>query len=411
MADFGTDSRGGIDDRVRLNLGGDDVLIAESYEVRASILSQPAQFSLRLGQGSLIAPLLEKYPPYTPFKLYIGTVLQQTGFIDGLHAEGSTGATELTITGQDALMVLHRNEIEAEISLNDDTYTSLTKRALTACGLDPNNLVTSAQADRNLRTGVRVTETGEPTSPDQVITDNTTGTDDSTTTIGVVTKKIQTRLGERWFEFVRRYLDRAGLFLWAGADGKFILSAPNPNQKPVYKIVRRRGQDRNAVNVITASFSNDTRGRHTVAVICGRSGGGKHGRAKAITATTDDEMVNWTKDGIGTGTQIVLVVRDANVHTNEQADFLGHRKIAEERRSGYQISYTLSGHTTPTIGGKSRAVWAPDTIVSVEDDEFGINDDFWIESVEYRRGPETTTTIRLMRKIDLVFGSTESDVE
>jgi hypothetical protein len=48
-------------------------------------------------------------------------------------------------------------------------------------------------------------------------------------------------------------------------------------------------------------------------------------------------------------------------------------------------------------------VWAPDTIVDVDDDEFGISGQFWVESVTFKR-PPTTTTLVLMRPSDLVFG-------
>ena len=68
------------------------------------------------------------------------------------------------------------------------------------------------------------------------------------------------------------------------------------------------------------------------------------------------------------------------------------------------LSYTLAGHTTPRIGGRDRVVWAVDTVVEVDDQELGIAGTFWIEAVEFSRGPETNTTITLMRPGDLVFG-------
>jgi prophage tail gpP-like protein len=97
-------------------------------------------------------------------------------------------------------------------------------------------------------------------------------------------------------------------------------------------------------------------------------------------------------------------VRDVNVSTDEQAEFFARRKLAESRRTGWQLTYTVAGHSTRAIGGLGRAVWTPDTVVEVEDDEFGLRDLFYIEAVDFRR-PPTTTTLTLMRTGDLVFGS------
>jgi prophage tail gpP-like protein len=58
-----------------------------------------------------------------------------------------------------------------------------------------------------------------------------------------------------------------------------------------------------------------------------------------------------------------------------------------------------------------RAVWAPDTVVRVLDDEHGISGDFWIEGVTFRGSSShgTTTELTLMRPEDLVFGEGEFD--
>lgn len=404
MADFSTDARGGIDDRVRLELGGQEVLIAESYEVSASILSQPARFSLRLGHGDVAKKIIQAYPVNTPFRLSIGNVLQQSGRTDGYHLDQSVGATEVTIFGRDALAPVHDGEVEAEMSFTDDTYASLVRKALDAVGLNGAALKASADADRKLRTGVPVESHAQPT------------TDPSALAVGRVQRAIQCRIGEPWFHFVRRYLDRAGLFLWGAADGSAILSAPNINQAPAYRILRRRGQTRNDVNVTRASLVADYSKRHTTITVYARSGGRKYGRAKAEGAVVDEEMVNdpiqnangeWVSVGIKNRNRSA---RDANVHTVEQAEFLANRLLAEERRESWRLEYTLAGHTTPSlVNGGGRAVWTPDTLVEVVDDEFGLNDTYWIESVEHRRAPQTETTIRLLRRKDCLFGTSETE--
>ena len=392
MAKFGTDDRGGIDDRVRLELDGKEVLIAETYEVTAGVLSQPAAFSLRLGHGDVAAKIIRNFPPKTPFKLFIGDAVQQSGETDGFVAEGSAGATGVTIRGRDALAPLHDGFVDAEKSFKDATYTSLVGAALKAVGITTGELVVSARADRQIKAGVKIVELAPPRTVDEIIAD--AGKSDTGASFQVV---LQSKLGERWYEFVRRHIDRAGLFLWAGVKGDFILSQPNAQQKPAYRIVRQRGKSNNAVNVVSAEFQNETTHRYSEIIIYGRGGGRKFGRTKSKGKFTDDEM-------IALGYKRPLVLRDANVQSVLQAQFLARRKLAEAKRQGFALTYKLAGHSTPTIDGKDRAVWSPDTIVEVEDDEFAIKDLFYIENVVHRRAPETTTTIRLMRPDDLIFG-------
>lgn len=413
MAQFGTDERGGLDDRVRLELGGTEVLISESYDVQAGILSQPAAFSVRLGHGGVAAELMRKFPPKTPFKLRIGEVDQYTGETDGYRAEGSAGATEVSIRGRDSLAPLWDAYVQNEKSYLHSTFSNLVRSALEELQLDPSRLKTSARADRQIRAGVPLVELAPPRTVDEIVADvqrpAATVTGPRQTNYA---SSIQTKLGERWYDFIRRYLDRAGLFLWSGADGSYILSQPNANLKPAYRIVRQRGKNVNAVNVESAEFVNETTHRHSSVTVYGRGGGKKKGRGKSRGSAIDDEMFNGFRRSAEAaggpderGYHRPLVVRDANCGSLAQAEFLALRKLAEERRAGWSLVYKLTGHTTPSISGRERAVWTFDTLVEVDDEEFGIQGIFYIENVAYHRGSDgTSTTIRLMRTSDLIFG-------
>ncbi|WP_394849707.1 hypothetical protein LZC95_19920 [Pendulispora brunnea] len=411
MGDVAAHERGGLDDRVRLELGGQEVVVAESYEVRAGILSQPAAFGVRLGHGDVAAKLFKKYPPKTPFRLYIGDVLQQCGETDGYRAESSVGATEVTLRGRDSLAPLYDGYVERERSYLDSTFSELVRSALREVGLDPAKLRTSGRADRSIRAGVPITELGPPRTVDEIAL-SSGGRAPNPSGETNYAASIQTKLGERWFEFLRRYLDRGGLFLWSSTDGGFVLSQPNANLKPTYRIVRQRGKHDNSVNVLHAELVHETTHRHSEVVIYGRGGGRKFGRTKSRGSFVDNEMWQGFRQGPeaaggpdAQGYRRPLVLRDANVSTPGQAEFLALRRLAEERRAGWSLVYRLAGHTTPAIQGGGRAVWTFDTLVEVSDDEFDLHETFYIENVEYVRGSDgTTTTIRLMRLRDLVFG-------
>lgn len=388
---------GAADDRVALRLGGDEVFIAETYTVKSAILTQPAAWSMRLGHAKTTADLLHKYPPNTPFELFIAGNLQQTGTVDMVGAEQSAGATEFTIRGRDSLAPLHDDLIDAERAFNTETYIDLVQAQLKAVGLGDRLIVASNRSNRQVKAGVPLVEL-EPVKTVQEILLEAGGVP---TGGGSVTHvQIQARLGERRYEFLMRYLSMAGLFLWAAADGGFVLSEPNSKQEPAYAIARGiKDQTRNTVTVKHASFTNDTAHRFRLYDAYGRGAGRKGGHTKALGTFLDTEM-----DAFGfTKTK---TIRAATVRTAEQAQFVARKMAAEDRRQGYQLRYTVSGHTVP-VKGNLRAVWTPDTVVRVDDELLNLHDSFYLEACEYRRSPQTETELTLVRRDDLVFGPNE----
>lgn len=433
-------------DTVTLELGGGEVLKATSWNIRQSILAQPGEFEVTLGQGKTLKTLLEMFPPNTPFQLSINGNLRMTGRTDGYRASGD--ATELTIFGRDALAPIHDAHVTGDKSFNDDTYTSLVHKVLSECGLGNTKLsATGNNINRKLMSGVPIKELAPARTIDQILADTSPADKGSTTHAGNA-KALQAKLGEKWFEFLRKQLDRAGLMLWATGDGNFVLSAPNVEQFPMAQLVRQRGALRNKVNVIRADLLNDTRPRFTFAIVYGKSGGKKFGRATSKGSASDAEMVKLgfgnaieiarrggrsgasrlmpartideilaseaknaakgssTKGKTIPGNSRALVIRDAICTNEAQAAYLAARKLAEARRHGYQLVYTVAGLSIESpLGG--RGVWTPDTMVSVFDEEFGISDSFWVESVEFARRPQSNTTIHLMRPEDVLFGAAE----
>lgn len=391
---------GGFDDEVRLELDGQAIHIAESWDMVESILAQPATWSMQLGNSAVAAEIIERYPKRTPFRAFIGDTLQLSGHIDGIGARGQ--ATQVLIKGRDGLADLHDSGIEQIRSFRDGTYTDIVKYALEAVGLDPTKLISSNAANRKIKTGIPIAELESPAVSDLVLSEEVSKPGEGLS-VGAVTKQEhQNQINESALAFVRRHIDRAGLFLWATADGHFVLSLPNGKQKAAYRLIRRKdGRDEGA-NIVDFDFMDDATHRHGIAAVYARSGGRKHGRVKISTGVTDQEMVN-TPD-FARGYRTVVVYRDANVQNKDQCEFFCRRKLAEERRNGYQLSYTVAGHTLPAIGGGRRAVVTPDTTIEVIDEVLGIEETMYIETVRRQRHDRTTTSLRLMRLGDLLFG-------
>lgn len=373
---------GAGDDIVVLELGGEQMTLYSGYSVETSIFTQPAAWSLRLGSGATAKELIAKAPPNTPFKIRIGGTLVQSGMTDGFEGSDGEGATEVTFSGRDALAPLHDGYVLAENSFVGVTYEQIVEKALRAVGIGSFVLVFDNDANRKAISGGKAAPNKTPAPAGQK-------------PIGHI---VYVRIGDRWYDFVRSHLERAGLFLWAGADGTFIITRPNASQRPTYRITRKRGQTRDEVNAIGAHYRNMTTHRFSHCVVYARGGGKKHGVSQSLGRAVDAQM----KDAYGYGESKPLVLRDVDAKDVATAEFHAKRKLAEAARSGWAVGYTMAGHTAPALGG-GRAVWAADTMVEVDDDEYGIHGTYWIESVTFRRDPKTTTDLVLMDPQHLAF--------
>lgn len=381
----------GRQDRVTLTLGADEVLLAQNYQVKAGILTQPAAFSLMLGWGDDSKNLFKKYPPNTPFQLRINDTVVQTGATDG-RSSPSGAHSSLSIEGRDRLAVLHDAYAKQEISFNEETYGAIVRKVLDAAGLKDSKLAFSNRANRKTIVGGVGSELKAPRDVESEKIDTAAG--------GAVKRAVQSQLGERYYEFLKRHLDRAGLFLWTAGDGSFVLSEPNANQSSLYLILRLYSEPSRS-NVIDSHYDNKAIGRFSECSVYTRGQTKKRGRSKAVATIYDKEMRDdWKIDR-------PLVLRDVDADTPKKAEFMARRKMAESRRAGWRLSYTVMDHTTGAPRG-GKVIWAPDTMVRVKDDKYDIEGDFYIESVTMNGSPQATTTIELMRPEDLIFGGDPS---
>lgn len=418
-------TRGDVNDRVRLVLGDEELLITESYDIRQGVLTQPSAFSLRLGHGGLAKTLREKCPPRTRFQVLIGDALRFTGWTDGYRLAGQGNATEVTFNGRDILARLNDAYIRADKTYTNRTYGDLvfsvikdaTGEATVIADKNVDNRLT--QAGLNAVGGAGASGgVGQKRAPiiatsfqdglgqalTQIVTDAVAASkSDASIKEKIASTKAKqagtmlAKAGERYYDFLKKELDRAGLCLWATADGEaYVLAFPDGNQAPIAALVRRRGTSGNIVNVLSATYTNDTSKRFSECIVLARGGGKKTGRTTSTAAYVDAEMK-------AMGFDKPLVIRDAKCSNAAQAEFLARREIAKANRVGVNYQCTVAGHTFPTLRTGERGVWTPDTVVYLQDDEFGIEGPWYVEQVAFHRNPHTTTELTLLRIQDLVF--------
>lgn len=420
MSTWTSDSLGGIEDDVAVTIDdGSTTRSLESYEVRHSFFtSQPNVFACRFGSGETAIEIMKRMRPRAEIELKVGGVLQQTGFCDGpeVEVDANTGTT-ITIHGRDRMSELHDAKCPADRSWKDVTFAQLVNDVLQAA-LGNTSYVLFLQGNavnRKVISGGGATTAAEDAAED--IKPALIGTSSQG-------KQLHIKAGEKWFDFLKKELDRAGLFLICGASGEFILCKPNGTQRPLYRILREPSSTRKTASATRVHFRNLTHKRATVYEVLGKGGGkgGVGGGAAAAPDAPDDVKAALTTAGarrslrglfvdeemkaFGYPETRIQTFRDNRITSIKQAEFLARFHAAHARREGWELVYTVAGHTTPGLRGGQRLVWAVDTTVEVVDPELGIQGTFWIETVAFKRAIAggTTTEIHLMRPDDLVFG-------
>jgi prophage tail gpP-like protein len=409
MSVLDSDNLGGVNDEVTLTIGGAGTTrICESYEVKQSIFTQPNGYAIRLGSAETAKKILEFATPNTATELRINGLLQQTGWTDGPELSSGGGGTIVTIHGRDATAVVHDPYFEADKNFGSSlSIGELTGEVLDLVVPRSYTLVYSNAANRQSQTGGTV----NLTAPDDLKAALTSPKN----------KQRSAKFGHKVWEFLRHEHEQAGLFLWATADGNFILSQPHAAQKPLYRIVRQYGLTRNVVSVENISWKNVATGRFSSYEVRARGGGksavaisapqappdvqpaltgsgGPTGRKQHVGRVVDDEMVAWGINRPWT-----------NIHgkatTPAACEFLARRERAKRRADNWNLVYLVPGHSTVSLDGGSRIVWAVDTMVEVVDEILNIRGTFYIESLTFKRGPDgTATELTLLRPEDLIFG-------
>lgn len=410
MAILDSDNLGGVNDVVELTIGdAGTTRVCESYEVKQSIFTQPNGYAIRLGSSDTAKKLLGYAKPNTKTELRINGRLQQTGWTDGPEVSSNgNGGTTVTIHGRDATAVVHDPDFEADHNFGSSlSIGELTSQVLDLVVDRSYTLVYSNAANREKQSGGTVSLT----VPDDLKAALTSPKN----------KQRSAKFGSKVWQFLKHEHEQAGLFLWATADGNFILSQPHAGQRPLYRIVRQYGQTRNRVSVEVVSYKNVTTGRFSSYEVRSRGGGkaatavsapnapadikpalvgsaGSTGRKQHVGIYVDQEMVDY---GIVRPRTII----NPKATTPAACEFLARRECAKDRAANWNLVYSVPGHSTVSLDGGSRIVWAVDTMVEVVDEILDLRGSFYIEGLTFRRGPDgTATELTLLRPEDLVFG-------
>ena len=431
------------EDRVELVLAGETILIAKEYDVSIAFLQVPNAGSIVIGSGATAIDLMRRYPKNTPFALRVNGITQFMGRTDGFRRRRGD-ATELEIMFRDSLRDLVTDEIQHDRSFNNATFEELTRKAFEGAGYEGIALTYDAAAHRRAVTGVpqfesyqvKTTVTSAPVGEQfnglkiVPLTPDGSAYDVANVRTGVTVvstlsdetrkrctgfkaeKPIEWKAGQSYYAALNKDLSRGGIFLRAGVDPEgqdpnvFLLGAPNAAQPPLFGMARLLDRDppKNIVSVQPPQIDDSAVGRHAYYIVRGRTGGGKDGKQQIEATFIDEDMV-------ARGYRTHRVIVDDNAKTRKQAEYMARKACAEARRMGRVFTYTVPRrHSLPLLSAPSRrAIPAPDVVVSLIDEEHGLEGDFWIERVRFRGSANggTSTEVTLMVPDDLVCGEGE----
>lgn len=399
-------------DRFVLLLGEESLYNMSEYTVKCSVFSQPATFSVTAGWGAIASDLLAKGPPFTKYQLLLGEEKTpvQTGYIDG-HGSPGGNSTEVNFRGRDMMAWLYDSSFHADQTFCDQTYLQITQWATEQCVPDQWVIYSSNDANRKALVKKQTIEyEPEPVAGDlpswRDRQDNPYQTPASDETVSQTKKerkirasynKLTAKVGEGYYQWLTREYKKAGLFLWCAGDGSFVLSAPNANQEPVARLVRRRGDTRDKTNIIKCRYDNNTRPRFGKTVVWFRTGGGRSKRESQSAEAIDQEMIDW---GFELKTRHIS---DRDITTQQAARNAALRNVAEQRRAGFHLEYIVSGHHVPSIDDGTPIPWTCDTVIELDDEELDLHGRYYVSDVTYNVGAKTETSVTLMRPSDMVF--------
>lgn len=163
--------------------------------------------------------------------------------------------------------------------------------------------------------------------------------------------------GEVVWEYLERHAQRFGLMMWADAEGRLVISSPNYDEPPVFRIVRRlRSESSDPNNVLAGSETTNIRDRYSKVSVFGRTRGSRL-TSSPHSFVAEDSSLPYPKE---------LVIADSSIRSDEDAKRAALRALTRHGMTAHLLDYTVRGH------GDGRHAFAVDAMYEIHDEVLGI---------------------------------------
>ncbi len=426
-------------DFVTLEVGGRRIDTWTEYAVQSDLLTPADGFhlSFALPGGSEAAAaagreLLDLLEAGAEVKLFVGLdvtganpsrALQLTGVIDEVTISGDRGGSQVVVDGRDRAAHLCDSSAALTLLRESTNFLTIVREAVSPWSIE---VIADHTASRDILTGRaiavpldrRVAEearsAGIPAAMysrilarraarDGVPADTLAGVSPTADSRALQAngmapgdiERLQTRAakpnpGETVWDFLDRHAKRLGLLMWMDPKGRLVLSAPRYEQRPLYRIVRRRkSRESDPNNVLEGAVSRNAADRYSEVTVYGRGGGADLTRS-AISHTERDSTFPHYRP---------LVVHDSGARTLAEVQRRARRELNRYKANALQASYLVPDH------GQRGFLYATDTIATVVDEVCGLEQDMYLAKRTFRCDRErgTLTELTLMAKGAIVL--------
>lgn len=184
-------------------------------------------------------------------------------------------------------------------------------------------------------------------------------------------------VGETCWDFIDRHCRRLGVLPWVSADGKLILSSPDYDQDPRWRI--RRTLNGRESNVLAGGVVEDFGALASEVTVYGRTGGSDATRSPFHATETNARQPFYRP----------VVLNDPSVRSTEEATRRARRELNRQNEQAFVLEYDLHGH------GQGDYVFAIDTVADVLDEHIGVEGLFYVTARTFRGSRQNGRTTRL----------------
>lgn len=188
--------------------------------------------------------------------------------------------------------------------------------------------------------------------------------------------------GETVWEYIDRHARRFGVLPWMSAEGDLVLSAPDYDQEPSYRLLRRIEHGA-WNNIIEGGIVYDYSALTSEVTVFGRTASSDASRSR-FHATVTNPTIGYRP----------LFIHDPSVRSEAEAERRADREIARQNEKYIVLEYEVRDH------GQGDRYFAIDTIAEVDDEELGISGEWYVVGRTLRKSRKdgTTTRLRLVPK-------------
>lgn len=349
--------------------------------------------------------------------------LQLTGHIQSRSMSVSTdGGMQLQVQGLDVAGLLTQGGVRPGVicDAHTDTFLTLVRDVVAPYGLE---IVADDSAERSIRTGERRTRrrgalerrearaqgvpagsysrerlrgaqaAGEPL--DEAL--GVSADSGARFASGIAPSDVQRltirearpQTNETAWDYLSRLGRRLGLMLWATTDGKIVVGAPQWDQTPLYRLIRRRTPRPDDPNTILGGGLDETLGNSysEVRVIGRASSSDSDGLRTRISETT------LNPDWPAGAPDRIRYIRDPRIRNVSQAQKRGLAELARGQSDQFKLRYMVDGH------GQGDRLYAQGTVAYVDDEPLGIRGNYFVRGRTFKadRDSGTMTELRLIK--------------